>query len=176
MFYRKIKYEGYYDISFFFSYLFGVDFGIIPSLKVNQCLKKLISLPGGWNCFCLVIFFLFYFVKFEGVAYCFNYAYSYYVFQKNHTKYFRRGFFYNFILIFFFRKWGLWCILWNCCDRDTRHASRKTWPPLPCRCWVNTTCCCEYPKWNNSHWSIYLFLLFILFILFLWCSSLAVVM
>jgi hypothetical protein len=35
------------DFFIFFFYLFGVEFGIIPSSKVNECLKEWISLSGG---------------------------------------------------------------------------------------------------------------------------------
>jgi hypothetical protein len=48
MFYRKIKYEGIGFIRFsFFFYLFGVELGVIPSPKINECLKEWISLSGG---------------------------------------------------------------------------------------------------------------------------------
>jgi hypothetical protein len=48
MFYRKIKYEGIGFIGFhFLFFLFGVEFGVIPSSKVNECLEGWISLSGG---------------------------------------------------------------------------------------------------------------------------------
>jgi hypothetical protein len=48
MFYRKIKYEEVDWIGFSFSfYLFRVEFGVIPSSKVNECLKEWISWSGG---------------------------------------------------------------------------------------------------------------------------------
>jgi hypothetical protein len=48
MFYRKIKYEGIDFIHFLFLfYLFRVDFRVIPSSKVNECLKGWISSSKG---------------------------------------------------------------------------------------------------------------------------------
>jgi hypothetical protein len=47
MFHRKIKYEKDDWIRFlFFFYLFGVEFGVIPSSKVNECLEEWISSEG----------------------------------------------------------------------------------------------------------------------------------
>jgi hypothetical protein len=71
---------------------------------MNECLEQWISLSGGWYCFCLMIFSLFYFVCWfliQGAGYTFNSNYSYFGCQGKDSKYFGRGFF-NFLLIFFY--------------------------------------------------------------------------
>jgi hypothetical protein len=83
---------------------------------------------------------------------------------------------------FFFREWLLLCTLWYCCDRNTRHASRKTQSALPGWCWVTATCFCENPWYKDAFWGsfyihfyifIYFYIFQILFCIYL-CSFLTI--